>query len=229
MTVIIDQTLEYDLNLKRHVHEKVLDFLDYGDRINVLTFSAYAEGRYDKLTLSGQLDQPLSEDARFDTNKVKLRKFEACMAKQRNFAVMKVNEALKSALEGGTTELPKTEILGALGNFSMSWFSMSPVEDKSVLIVSDMMENSEQISFYSNGGVKNLEPQSALMLVKDHGMLADFKGASVSVIGAGLSGKYGYLSAGTMRNLRDFWDGYFAKSNAELAGWGQPQLFTPIQ
>lgn len=227
--VIVDQTLVYDLTLKRHVHDKVTKFIRPGDRITLLTFSAYAKGRYDQMTLTGQLDQLLTDDDRYNVNKTKLRKFDSCIGNQQSFALMKINQALKEALEGGSTELPRTELLGAMGNFSQSIFGNTSAGKRSILLVSDMMENSDQISFYKNGGVDNLDPEGTLRKVKNENLLANLNDASVNVIGAGLSGSKGYLSANTLTRMRTFWEGYIEASGGQLVGWGQPQLLVPLE
>jgi hypothetical protein len=227
--VVIDQTLEFNVDLKRHVHSKVHEYLQPGDRITVLTFSAYAEGRYAQMPLTGKLDHELDEDTRFDTGKTDLRKFDRCMERQKAFVRGTVDKTLKAAFAEASTDLPKTELMGSLVNFGEGVISTSQTPEKAVLLVSDMMENSEAVSFYGNGGIANLDVQQTLSKTKDAGLLSSMGGASVNVIGAGISGNDGYLSQTAMQNMQTFWKNYFEQSNAQLAGWGQPQLFAPIQ
>lgn len=227
--VVIDQTLEFNVDLKRHVHSKVHEYLQPGDRITVLTFSAYAEGRYSQMLLTGKLDHELDEGTRFGTSKTALRNFDRCMQRQRNFVRGTVDETLKTAFDDASSDLPKTELMGSLANFGHGAIDPSPAHEKSVLIVSDMMENSEAVSFYGNGGIGNLNVEAILAKTEEAGLLSQMGGASINIIGAGISGNGGYLSQTAMQNLQRFWSLYFEKSGAELFGWGQPQLFGSIR
>ncbi|MBZ2169469.1 hypothetical protein [Marinobacter sp. F4216] len=227
--VVIDQTLEFNVDLKRHVHAKVHEYLQPGDRVSVLTFSAYAEGRYAQMPLTGKLDHPLDEDTRFETGKSDLRKFDRCMERQQAFVRAKVDETLKAAFAEASTDLPKTELMGSLFNFGHGVISASQTPEKTVLIVSDMMENSSAVSFYRNGGISNLNVDAALKQTEEAGLFSNLGGATVNVIGAGISGNDGYLSQTAMRKMQSFWRDYFEQSEARLAGWGQPELFGSIQ
>ncbi|WP_404367471.1 hypothetical protein [Marinobacter sp.] len=227
--VVIDQTLIFNLDLKRHVHNKVHEYLRPGDRITVLTFSAYAEGRYSQMPLTGKLDHTLSEEDRFNTGKTALRKFDQCMERQKAFVRGKVDQVLKTAFEEASTDLPKTELMGSLVNFGQGVISASQSPRKAVLLASDMMENSAVVSFYGNGGINNLDIDTTLSTTKKANLLSNMGNATVNVVGAGISGNQGYLSQTAMQNMQDFWTRYFEQSNATLAGWGQPQLFGPIQ
>ena len=227
--VVIDQTLEFSVDLKRHVHAKVHEYLQPGDRITVLTFSAYAEGRYAQMPLTGKLDHLLDESTRFDTGKTNLRKFDRCMERQQAFVKAKVDETLKTAFSEASTNLPKTELMGSLFNFGHGVIGASQTSKKAVLIVSDMMENSSSVSFYRSGGVSNFNVEAALKQAEQAGLFSNLGGATVNVIGAGISGNEGYLSQTAMRKMQTFWRDYFIKSGARLTGWGQPELFGPIQ
>jgi hypothetical protein len=227
--VVIDQTLEFSVDLKRHVHAKVHQYLQPGDRITVLTFSAYAKGRYAEMPLTGKLDYRLDEDTRFETGKTDLRKFDRCMERQQTFVKGKIDQTLVAAFEDASSDLPKTELMGSLVNFGQGVVSTSETPEKSVLLVSDMMENSEAVSFYRDGGIGNLDVEKTLSKTKEAGLFSNMGGAKINVIGAGISGNDGYLSQTAMRKMQTFWTGYFERSDAHLSGWGQPQLFGPIQ
>ncbi|MGM0767900.1 MAG: hypothetical protein ACQEV6_07740 [Pseudomonadota bacterium] len=223
--VIVDQTLTLNVDLKRHAHEKIHEYLTPGDRFTLLTFSAYAQGRYASMPLTGKIDHRLSDDQRYVIGSTKLRAFDSCMAKQKTFVRKRIDASVKEAFEQASTGLPKTELMGSLANFGNGIISQSDARQKVILIVSDMMENSEAISFYGRGGIKNLDIQSSLEKVRKHGLLSNLEGANVNIVGAGISGNDGYLSQSTMRKMKDFWAAYFEQSGARLTGWGQPELF----
>ena len=63
-------------------------------------------------------------------------------------------------------------------------------------------------------------------------LLADFSGARVYVHGAAFvptQNKNGYRSGKMIQNLESFWKTYFSKSNADLAGFGNPELTIAVE
>lgn len=227
--VVIDQTLPFDVDLKRHAHAKVHEYLQPGDRITVLTFSAYAKGRYAQMPLTGQIDYQLDEDTRYNTGKPSLRKFDRCMQRQGNFVKATIDKVMIKAFEKASSDLPKTEIMGSLVNFGAGVISRSKAQEKVILVVSDMMENSDTVTFYGSRGVTHFDVKATLARAGKAGLFSDLAGANVHVIGAGISGNDHYLSQTMMSKMQTFWAGYFEKSGATLIGWGQPQLFSPIR
>jgi hypothetical protein len=227
--VVIDQTLPFDVNLKRHVHNKIHEYLQPGDRITVLTFSAYAEGRYAQMPLTGQMDYLLDDDTRYNTGKPSLRRFDRCMQSQNAVVRSKIDQTIKTAFEEASSELPKTELMGSLVNFGRGVISLSQSPEKVVLIVSDMMENSNAVSFYGANGVLNFDIEQTLQKAENADLISDMQGASVHIIGAGISGNDRYMSQTVMAKMQNFWEGYFQRAGAELTGWGQPQLFGPLR
>jgi hypothetical protein len=227
--VVIDQTLKFEVDLKRHAHSKVHEYLQPGDRVTVLTFSAYAKGRYAQMPLTGQLDYQLDEDTRYNTGKPSLRKFDQCMQRQNAFVTRTIDQTMIKAFEEASTDLPKTELMGSLVNFAEGVISASQTPEKVILIVSDMMENSDSVSFYGSGGIASFDVEATLEKAEKANLISKLEGANVHVIGAGISGSDRYLSQTVMSKMQNFWAGYFERSGAELTGWGQPQLFSPLR
>ena len=84
VVVMVDQTVNLDVNLKKTVHQQMGQLLTSGDRIRIVPFSANAQGRYTDVTFDGAFDTELSNDSRNAMNRIKLNKFDACMEKQKN-------------------------------------------------------------------------------------------------------------------------------------------------
>jgi len=227
--VIVDQTVPLDLSLKRSIHSKVHRFLQPGDRFTLLTFSAFAKNRYAAMPLTGKLDFPLDDDTRYRTSIAELKEFDHCMTQQKAYVDHTIDMKLKAALEDASTDLPNTELAGSLARFGTSVISHSAAPKVTVLVVSDMLENSDAATFYSHGQVIPINPQTALQSVQKAGLISDWNGATVYVIGAGLLPGDGYRSAQILHSLENFWADYFKQSDAELAGWGQPDLMTDLQ
>ncbi len=227
--IIIDQTVRLDPELRRGVHLKIQHFLQPGDRITLLTFSANAKGRYAGMPLTGRLDPPLDEKVRYHVSVPKLKKFDRCMKKQRRYVRRTIDARLEAAFAQAASNLPKTELVGSLARFGETVISRSPAGRKVILLVSDMFENSDVVTFYSRGAVRPIDIDRAIGGIKSAGLYADWRGAGVYVIGAGFIGGGGYRSEKLLSNLRRFWEAYLQLSNAKLEGWGAPALLVELQ
>lgn len=227
--VIVDQTVPLNLSLKRSVHSKVHRFLQPGDRFTLLTFSAFAKDRYAAMPLTGKLDSALDEDTRYRTSIPKLKKFDHCMQQQKAYVAHTIDVKLKAALENANTKLPNTELAGSLARFGQTLISQSDAPKVTVLIVSDMLENSDAATFYAHGQIQSIDAEASMAAVDKAGLISDWHGATVYVIGAGLLPGDGYRSAQVLHSLKTFWKDYLQRSDAELAGWGQPDLMVDLQ
>lgn len=232
--IAIDQTTPLDLNLRQSVANNVKPFLSANHSFSVISFSAYTQGRYTQVLTSGRLDPALAQEQRNDVSKPVLTKFDQCMANQPKRAAQLVGAALRQAFEESSGEIAKSDVLGSLKSIS-SKVKNSPARQKILLLASDMLENSSISSFYADKGmsVRPIDPAKEMKLVADNDLLADFGGAKVYVIGAGLLSQDAnkakrYRDPKTMQALATFWKSYFAKSNAELVEFGQPALLNPI-
>ena len=232
--VLIDQTTLLDDQLKQSVAEQVRPFLSEGNGFSVVVFSAFTQGRYTQLLTSGQLDHAMPDALRSDVSKPVLGKFDQCITRQTGLAGQAVGGALRSAFEGSSGEIAKSDVLASLKDIS-GRVRQSKATNKVVFVVSDMLENSSVSSFYANQSVRKIEPSKEMKLAVDNNLIADFGGARVFVLGAGLLSddtkkkKASYRDPKTMLALSSFWKGYFEKSNAQLIEFGQPALLNQIK
>jgi hypothetical protein len=198
----------------------------------VIQFSAYMQGHYTDVLISGTLDALISEDARNDVSKPALKKLDACMAYQNKLAPYLIGKALKTAFNS-SDEISKSDIFSSLKNISTK-VRDSKAKRKVVLIASDMLENSSISSFYFKRTVRQIDPKKELDIVIEHQLLGDFGDAEVYVIGAGLitedakNVKGSYRSPLVMHALSSFWGLYFKQSNAKLIEFGEPALLNAI-
>lgn len=232
--VLIDQTTLLDDQLKQAVAEQVRPFLSKGHAFSVLVFSAFTQGKYTQLLSSGQLDHPLQETQRNDISKPVLTKFDQCMTRQPSLAAQAVGGALREAFSGSSGEIAKSDVLASLKDMAGK-VRQSRASEKVVLLVSDMLENSTVSSFYASQSVRRIEPEKEMKLVMDNQLVADFSGARLYILGAGLlsddaiKNKASYRDPKTMQALARFWKSYFDKSNAQLIEFGQPALLNQIK
>ena len=235
--VLIDQTVVLDDNLRATVMEDISPFIRHGKAYTVATFSAFSQGRYLQIVSSGYIEPAIPDAQRDDVSRRVLDSFDVCMARQESTARKHVVEVLNAALNAASQSLERSEILASLLEFSQR-VRVSTAREKVVLLISDTLENSTVSSFYANNSVRRLNVSQELKKVESTGLFADFSGARVYVIGAGLlsarAGANSHASAGyrdsiTLRRLADFWSGYFKRSNGDLRGFGDPALLVPVK
>lgn len=233
--VAIDQTTPLSPSLKQLVADNIKPFLVPDSGFTVLAFSAYTQGRYTEVLASGKLDAQLRPALRNDIAKPVLAKFEQCTARQPQQAAHAVGRALRSAYGNTSSEIAKSDVLASLKSIS-ALVQQSKAQNKIVLIVSDMLENSSVASFYSEQGraVRRIDPVKEMRAVEEQQLLANFGGARVYVIGAGLLASdqqkdKAYRDPKTMQQLSSFWSAYMNKSQAQLIEFGQPALLAPIR
>ncbi|MGH0038477.1 MAG: hypothetical protein ACQGVK_25865 [Myxococcota bacterium] len=230
--VLIDHTIELPEGLQRDVVKRVLAFIRPADRVTIVTFSASVAGRFTKVEFSGLLDGELEEERRYDISKTLLKRYDHCMRRQGVAAHRMIGEALKQSLSAADRSIPKTELLANLQSIARDLIKPSRAEHKVVLLVSDMLENSETLSFFGQGTIRKIDVDKELSAVRAAGMIPEVDGAAFYVVGAGLlPGPKGrsYRSDETMRRVRGFWETYLSEAGGTLEGWGQPSLLLDLR
>lgn len=234
--VIIDGTFDPDLNLKRSIHNKVHGFMKPNDRISIVSFSSYIGDSYTALQFSGELEPQIPTKDRSSISKKVLKRFDHCMAQQRAFSRGAIDSAIKSSFKLEGVEVPKSEIVANLSHLLEPLLeegsSGGSDNSKIVLIVSDMLENSDITSFYKSGEVRVVDAQIEMDKMKSGGYVSNWQGAKVYVIGAGwVPEKYRgkFRGSNVMKSLQNFWKLYFESSNATLIAFGQPELMQELR
>lgn len=229
LIVIVDQTSQLDDKLKKTVHAQIDQFITAGDQIQIISFSANAGGRYTDIIYNGVFDHLLPSGVRNQIAKTTLNRFDACIAAQAQ-AKDKLHRKLRSAYGETDHNFSNTELVGSLLQVGSSVIASSSSERAVVLIVSDMLENSNITSFYANNSVRKIDPKHELQKVMNSGITGDFGGADIFVIGAGFTGKgMAYSSQLALDNLEVFWRDLFSQHNGNLRLFGKPQLLSTIK
>lgn len=232
--VLVDQTTSLDSSLKQMVADNIRPFLKPGNAISILQYSAFTQGHYTRVLTSYQLDDRLDNAARNEVSKPALAKLDQCAKVQLQQAGQLAGTALRTAFDGASSTIAKSDILASFKDMAGK-VRQSVAQRKVVLIASDMLENSSLSSFYSKQAVRKIDPAVELGMVQRHQLFADFGGARVYVLGAGLLAADAGLPKGVYRDpktlqlLQSFWLAYFQKSNAQLVEFGQPALLNPVQ
>jgi hypothetical protein len=138
------------------------------------------------------------------------------------------SQSITAAFEEASGDLPRTELIGNLARLTEDVMKSTRGGQPYVLIISDMLEHSETTTFYGHGRLRDIDPEAELRKVSDLGMIGDFRGARVYVLGAGYSLKGTYRAAKEMQRIEAFWRQYLERSNGTLAEFGSPSLLGDI-
>jgi hypothetical protein len=226
--VAIDGTFSPDIKIKKLVHSKVHQFLQPGDKITIISFSAYVEDFYTNVLFSGRLDTDIVD--RDVIPKKALMTFDNCMSKQAAFVRGKIDAHIKHSFKPISVDVPKTEILLNLSQVIAPIIAADEQSRQVLLLVSDMVENSDVTSFYVSNTLKTIKPEQEIARVTQANMLSDFNQADIYVLGAGWvpTGTKAYRGGEKMLPLKLFWQQYFETSNAKLKAFGQPILMVDM-
>jgi len=227
--ILVDQTTPLDKRMMIYTYKNMMKFIKNGYAVTIASFSSNSNGKYTDVPYSGKLEALLPESAKHDIAKKKLRKYQGCMNGQYKYAKKKATKALVSVLKGANKKLPHSDIMKSLNDIAAHLIKPSKAKEKVVLLVSDMMEHSSITSFYSKGSLKRISTDKEMQKLKKSGFEADFDGAKVYVIGAGMVGKKSYRDSKSLKALTDFWETYFRSSNAKLQAIGTPMLLEDIE
>ena len=227
--VLVDQTTPLDKNIMIYTYKNMMKFIKNGYAVTIASFSANSNGKYTDVVYSGRLESLLPESSKHDIAKKVLRKYQGCMNGQYKYAKKKATKALVGVLKGANKKLPHSDIVKSLDDISKHIIQSSSASNKVVLLVSDMIEHSSITTFYLKGSLKKVNVEQEMTKVKNSGHVANFDGASVYVIGAGIIGKKGYRDAKTLKSLTTFWEKYFSTTNANLKAFGTPMLLEDVK
>lgn len=226
--VLVDQTTELSKKLQEETYQNIINFLRPGDTVQVIGFSANAAGYYTEVIFKGVIDRRLTEDDRYAISKKILRQLDQCYQTQDSQVRQYAGRALIHAFSNATTDLPKTEIVSNLSVVAKDIISKSETPEKYVLIVSDMMENSDLLSLYGNGKLEKIDVDQEVKKLGNKIAFEDMDKARIYVIGGGYLADGTYRSSLALKGLENFWASYFKHSNATLKQFGTPSLLSGI-
>lgn len=230
IVILVDQTVNLDTNLKKSVHEQVQQLAGQGDRIRIVSFSANAQGRYTDITFDGEFDQPLKSEQRNAMNRIKLGKFDKCMEMQGNKAIELVHQKLKASFHDSDKNYPKTELVGSMLDVSTAIYAKNNTQRRIMILVSDMLENSDISSFYASGRVKSIDADKEFAKYSAIISPTALSSVDVFVIGGGYAqGGRAYSSQAALNSLKLFWSKVVEQAGGTLKQFGSPKLLTDIK
>ena len=233
--VLLDETTIFDATQQAHIREQLGGLVQSGSIVEIITFSAFVQGRYAAPGPTLRIAAPLSEETRNHMRKPDVQDFDVCVLISKKRALNVVNATLEQYFARATSELLRSDILGVLKEVGDSVMPRVFAKERRLVLVSDMLENSDISSFYGKGVPREIKPDEELAHAKAKGMIGDLHRARVFVIGAGVmpaeprrSSALTYRASAVMGPLKKFWTDYFSRSNAQLIAFGQPLLLSPI-
>ena len=233
--VLLDETTLFDTTQQQHIQQQLLSLLRDGASVEIITFSAFIQGRYSTPRMKLRLAAPLDEPTRRDMRKDDVKDFDVCLMVSRKRAASAMRQVLSEYYGRMSADLAKSDILGVLKEVGDSVVPGITARDKRIVLVSDMLENSDITSFYTKGAPREIRPAEEIGRAKAKGMQTDLRQAKLYVIGAGVvppknaaNASETYRSSAVMGALKEFWKQQIEASNGSLVAFGQPLLLSPI-
>lgn len=227
--VVIDQTTGANQDEKwiRRVQKIVVNWMQPGRAVEVIQFSAYVPGRATEIVTSGRLDPEPTQQFLDSIKRSTRGKFNKLHKQQKYAAKKQTIKAIKMVFDNASSDIPKSEILFNLHRIAKH-ISDYKGKKKTILLVSDMLENSSVTSFYQSGKVRTINPDAEMESVHEHNLLMQFnENVTIYIIGLGYGTK-SYLGA-QLGRLKMFWENYFMQSNVQIGEIGTPLLLNEIE
>ena len=227
--VLIDQTVTWNRDIESSIMDNLNANLTPGTKFVIADFSALAQGRYLQVLHTGIIEAPMPPAQVGNTPIDAAKVLNACLIGQRAYAVRLADAAAVAALTGSSGSLANSDILLTLQQVSAA-IADDPAGDKALLLASDGLENSAVTSFYRHGAIRDIDPARELARAEAAGLLGNFGGAKIFVIGGALPppGQTGYEGPVVLQRLAAFWAQYFEQSDAKLVAFGEPALLQPL-
>jgi len=229
--IVVDRTVSLDKSLRGDIVGHIARTIAPGDRVIVLTFSGLTASEFTKTEFDGRVDT-VPPETDFD-NRIPGRMVDEarqCFVNQLIYVRRKVSNAVADLMAAPLGSARRSEIMLALSQISRATLSVKIPHDKTVLIVSDMLEFSDIASFYAGNRLRLIVPADVLATARRHSLFGDFRGAKIFVAGAAAveSAKYNE-NIREREALREFWSQWFVMSHGDLREWGEPALLHDIQ
>lgn len=227
--VFIDQTMELTMPMKTALIDLVSQWGNNGEIVKITRFSANIKGQFTELVFDETGNIKPTEPYLFHLRSKHKKSILACIEKHKNDFHDKLVNSLTNTLKMTDDKLPKTNLLHSLNDFAEQLISDKSVRDKTVLLVSDGLENSDLFSFHQRNKIRLINPKQMLGKARSKKLIPNWHGAKVYFLGLGyISDEKFYSRPKIIQPLKTFWSTYFAEGNAELnpRSIGTPMLLT---
>ena len=227
--VFIDQTMKLTPAMQKSATDLISDWGQDGERVKILRFSANINGQYTELVFDKVGNIPPSQEFLFHLRRKDKTPFLACIESRKNAFTKKMIVAMTATLKLTDEKLPQTNLIHSLFDFAHQLVSIDSIKNKTALIISDGLENSDLFSFHKQGVVKKINPKNSLATVKKYKLIPNWGKTKIYIMGIGyISDEKFYLRPKIVNPLKAFWWNYFTAGNATLHknSIGVPLLLT---
>lgn len=226
--IMVDQTALFDTNMKKNVHTQLSNFGKSKDKVTIISFSSMAMGAYMNIEFTGFFESEPMQSVKDNMNAIKLRKLTSCL-KNQGQAINKAHLVLKSAFHDEEKRYPRTELVATVLDMGNEIIAKSTAKRKILFLVSDMIENSETLSFYTNKGIQVPDAAASYQKIIAQNFTSNFNGAEAHIIGSGfIKGYQNYISHKSLMELEKFWRLVLTNANAEVKQFGKPNLLSNV-
>jgi len=233
--VLVDQSVNYDEALKAKTMELVRNWTAEGRAVEIYSFSSALPGRYTTRITGGRFDDQPSDEYLDNLKRSDRERFISLHSRQPLIARKVVRLSLQEAFAGSRNEIQRTDIVRTMKE--MSDYIRTYPGTKSILLVSDMMENSSMASFYFKGRTRLIDPVREMQKFTARQMTGNFGGkVRVYILGLGFYGNDAspakseqYLDVDRINAIAAFWRSWFRNSGAYVVETGKPMMFGSIR
>jgi len=223
--ILIDETVPLSKEMKAKVERLVGGWGRQGDMVKIARFSASYRGLYPELVFYQKIESPPDSAFLYNLHYRDKVFIKQCLKDQKEKFKKEFSMQFNAALKNLNPKIPKTELLGSLKQLSKKLVVPDEALEKTVLLISDGMENSTVTSFYKSKTLKNIKPKKTIAKLRRKGMMGFWKNAKVYMYGVGLMpDKKRYADPKLVQNLKHFWERYFVEGGAKTAEIGTPEL-----
>lgn len=223
--VLIDQTTTFPAELKAQVKKQISNLLKPGTRVNIGVFSTYSSSAFAANAFETRIEPSYPEGKRGSAPMAGLRELDRCLASRLASQTSSLDAALSEALDANRKDIKFSDVMVSVREFSKR-FENATVPT-TMVIISDMLENSTAASFYANGKLRQIDPAAELKKAAAQDMLPSLPKSKVFLLGVGLipdDAKEKYRSVQQVEALEKFWQEYFRSAGAASVSVGKPML-----
>ena len=225
--ILVDQTMPLSATMRANLSKLLEQHPRSGELVRIARFAPNTKGQYTDLIFEGELDSKPSEAYLYHLRDEDNHALLSCLKDRDKALKQSFNSALQHSLGIINTTLPKTEILHALKRLSETVLINDDIDDKTVLIISDGMENSEITTFYRRKTVKKINIETEMSKVVKHNLLADWRGAKLYMFGLGnIRDQNKHIKPSQLEPLQLFWQNYFSAGGANIKELGTPAILS---
>ncbi len=230
LVIAVDRTVVFPRTVVDNTAKRILRAITYGERIVIVEFSDLGSNNYIQVMLNGTLDAlPSRTQYESDLPANELGQARQCFRLLRIYVQKKVAGTLLGLLRHPLIKAKNSLILEGLTTISQQVIAPSPIANKQLVIISDMLQNSNTLSVYGSRGLRTVNSANMLTEARRAGLLASLRGVHVYVAGAAYPGRPAlHETHGARQALRAFWRKWFSSSGARLELWGEPMLLEDI-